>query len=188
MIQQLVEPARLGKVLFEEARVLFLAHLWEQGRECRLHVSDETQIKRRPAAEMLWIRVNLNFFDVAVGQKFGKRKISPEQKQQIGAANRVVRSAVADETGHARGAGVVMLEPLLATEGVADGGFQFGGESQDFVSRVAAALAAEDGDGLCIVDQAGELFQVRLGRTKDSLGRNRGGMESVRRLGCRDVT
>ena len=84
MVQQLLELARLSKVLFEEARVLFLAHLWQHGRERRLHVSDETEIQRRPAAEMLRIHVNLDLFHVAVRQKLGKRKICPEQQKKIG--------------------------------------------------------------------------------------------------------
>src|ERR1700733_2384205 len=152
MAQQLLELARLSKVLFKEPRVLFLTHLGQHGRERRLHVSDESQIQRCPAAEVLRVYVNLDLFHVAVRQKLGKRKIRPEQQKKIGAVNRVVRSAVAEQTGHARGVWVVVLEPLLGAKGVAHGSFQLGGESQDFVARVPAALAAEDGNRLRVVD------------------------------------
>src|SRR5271170_5335048 len=118
MTQQLVELPRLRNVLFEEAGVIFLAYFRQHVRDRRLHVSDKTEMQRCPAAKVLRIRVNLDFFHVAVRQKLGKRKICPEKK--IGAVYRVVRSAVAEETGHARGIGVVMLEPLLAAEGVSD--------------------------------------------------------------------
>src|SRR5580658_6680197 len=109
MIQQLVELSRLRKVLFEEAGVIFLAYFRQYGRDRCLHVSDKTEIQRRPAAEVLRIRVNLDLFHVAVRQKLGKREICPEEKKKIGAVNRVVRSAVAEKTGHTRGVGVVML-------------------------------------------------------------------------------
>src|SRR5208282_6325916 len=126
-------------------------------------------------------------FHVAVRQKLGKWKICPEQQKKIGALNRVVRSAVAEETGHARGVSIIVLEPLLAAKGVADGSFQLGGESQDFVARVPAAFAAEDSNRLCIVDQACELFQFRVGRTQDRLDWKRDDMLSFRRLVCCDV-
>src|SRR6202008_237543 len=95
MAQQLLELSRLRKVLFEEAGVIFRMYFRQYGRERRLHVSDKTEIQRRPAAEVLRIRVDLDFFHVAVRQKLGKRKICPEQQKKIGAVNRVVRSAVA---------------------------------------------------------------------------------------------
>ena len=79
-------------------------------------------------------------------------QLSPEQQEKVRTMDRAVRSAVAEQAGHARGVRIVVLQPLLAPKGVADGGFQFGGESQDFVARIPAALAAEDGHRLSVVD------------------------------------
>ena len=127
------------------------------------------------------------FFTLMVRQKLRERKIRAEHEKKVGAVIRFVRSAVADETGHAGGVGIVMLEPLLAAEGISDSGLHLVGEGEDFVAGIAAAVAAEDGDRLGIVDHLSELFQVGFGRTKNRLGRNGDGMEAVRRLRSRDV-
>src|ERR1700733_1587814 len=187
MAQQLVEVACFYKVLVEETRIIFFLHLGQQGRDRRLHVSDETPIERRSASQVLRININLDLFHVAVWQKLGKRKICPQQQQNIGTVNRIVRSAVSEQSGHTGGVRIIVLEPLLAAKGVADGSFQFFGESQDFVARVPEAYAPEDGNRLGIVDQACKLFQFRVGRTQDGLGGNCDQMFSFRRLRRCDV-
>jgi hypothetical protein len=151
-------------MLFEKGGVIFLENLGQEGREGGLHISDKTEIQRRPAAEVFRIAVNLHFFHLVVRQELGGRKIRAEHEKTVRAVNGFVCSAVADETGHARSMRVVMFEPLLAAEGVSDGGFHCVGQGQYFVVRVAAAIAAEDGDSLCIVDHLSELFHLQLAR------------------------
>ena len=66
-----------------------------------------------------------------------------------------------------------MFEPLLATERIADRGFESSGELDDFVVGVAAAFASEDRYGFGVVDHLRELIEVCVGGAQDRCGWNR---------------
>ena len=60
------------------------------------------------------------FFTLSPGRNSENGKSVPEQQKQIGVVNRAVGSAVTEQAGHADGIGIVMFQPLLAAEGIAD--------------------------------------------------------------------
>ena len=152
---------RLLHVLAQEVIVVFvLDHRSEIPERCR-HVADHRQFQRRPATDVAGVPVDLNDFHLLVRQEVGEREVRPEHQENVGLIDGAVAAAVTEQSGHADGVGVVMLEPRLALEAVADRRLEPRGQRAHLVLGQLAAVPAEDGHGLRLVDRVGHGRQVR---------------------------
>ena len=60
------------------------------------------------------------FFTLIAGKELREGKVRAEQQQEFGVMNGAVGSAVTEQAGHANGIGIVVFQPLLAAERIAD--------------------------------------------------------------------
>jgi hypothetical protein len=181
-----------GDVLFEhgvqERPIDPLLHQRQQGLERGFDVPAKPQVELRPPAQPLGP-------DVDLGDLGGRRhealvgEVRAEQEQHVALVHRLVSSAPAEQPGHPHAVGVVMLDPLLAAEAVADGRLELLGQGHHLVVRAGAADAAEERYLLPPVEEVGQASQVVV-RRPDHGGRGHGRLRDGLR-GClegRDVS
>ncbi len=101
--------------------------------------------------------------------------------------NGAVGSAVTEQAGHANGIGIVMFQPLLAAERIADRRLQSARQLDHLIAGIPAAIAAEDRYRLRIVDHLHKLIQVGVGRAEDGWGGDRDLGRVVGHIRRRDV-
>ena len=70
---------------------------------------------------MFRVFVDLDFLHALAGEELGKRKVSAEQQQKVRVMNRAIGSAIPEQAGHANRIGIVVFQPLLAAERIANG-------------------------------------------------------------------
>src|ERR1700674_5009127 len=99
----------------------------------------------------------------------------------------VVRSPITDQPGHANGIRIVMLQPLLTAEGIADGGLQLAREFNHFIATFSATVPTKDGHRFRFVDHPHQFFEICVGRSQDSRGCNGEVGRLVRSIGGRDI-
>ena len=158
VLQKLVERFRFRDVFLEKAAVRLVIHqLAASAADGGLDVSDEPEVKGRPAADVLGIFVDLDFLHAVAGQELGEREVGAQEQQEVGPVNGVISSAVAEQAGHADGMGIVMFQPLLAAEGISDRGLELARELEHLLAAILTAVAAEDGDLLRLVDHRRQL-------------------------------
>jgi hypothetical protein len=85
------------------------------------------EVERAPASEVGRVGVDLD--RSGLGQEPVVGEVGTEEHHDVGLPHRVVAGPVTEETAHADVVGIVVLDPLLATEGVADGGEELGREA-----------------------------------------------------------
>ena len=95
---------------------------------------------------MTRVAVDLNDLDVLVRKELREGEVRTQHAQDVGVVDGLQAAAVAEEPGHADRVGVVVLQPLLALEGVADRSLQLQGKSARLRLGIPASVAAEDGD------------------------------------------
>ena len=120
---------------------------------------------------MFGIFVDLDFLHAIAGEELGEGEVRAEQQQKVGLMNGVIGSAVTEQAGHADGVGIVMFQPLLAAERIADRRLQSVRQLEHLLAGIPAPIAAEDRHRLRIVDHLRELIEVRVGRAEDGRGR-----------------
>ena len=141
-----------------------------------------------PVAEVCGIRVDLTDHDLlGVRQELRVGEVGADEQQQVRVMDARVGGAVAEQTRHADVVRVVVLDPLLAPERVADGSLEQFGERDDLVVCALDAGAGEDGDGLRRVDRIRERLHVGLGgHQRRRLGDDERG-EGLGRVEPRDI-
>jgi hypothetical protein len=94
--------------------------LLSKDRDGRFDVADEPKIHGGPAADVFGIFVDLDFLHATAGEELREGEVRAEQEQEFGVMNGAIGSAVTEQAGQANGIGIVMFEPLLAAERIAD--------------------------------------------------------------------
>ena len=84
----------------------------------------------------------------------------------------VVRSPITHQPGHANGVRILMLQPLLPAEGIADGGLQLARQFNHFVATFSATVPTKDRHSFRFIDHPHQFFKVCIGRSQDSWGCN----------------
>ena len=125
----------------EEGAIRLLLHKGEQRADRLAHVAGHADLDRHAPPELGRIVIHLRYR--AVGQEVVIGKVGAEQDQQVGLVDGLVAGAVAEQPAHADVVGVVVLDPLLAAERVADGRKQPAGELHHLVVGVAHSRAGE---------------------------------------------
>src|SRR5579862_8514003 len=95
-------------------------------------------------------------------KEFGKWKIGPEHQKKIGMVDRSISAAISQQTRQPYGIGVVVLQPLLTAQRVADRRLQSRGQFDYLLARVSAPIAAKNRDGAGLVNHVYERFQIRI--------------------------
>ena len=160
---------------------------------------DETEVDLCAAPDLVAADIDLDHLGV-FGKELRVRKIGSEHQQNVAFFHGVVARTEADQTGETDVEGIVELDVLLAAQRVDDGRFErFGGRDQ-LGMRILAAGAAEDGDLLSGVQDAGRFAQLFVVGADERLrhpdgrhamrrrahcagGRRRGGRRRQRRRG-----
>lgn len=106
-----------------------------------------------------------------VGQEGVVREVRAEQDQQIALVRGLVGGAVAEQPAHADVVRIVVLDPLLAAQGVPDGRLDPARELHDLGVGPGGATAAEQGDLVGLVDQPDQLLDLPVA---GAYGRPRG--------------
>ena len=83
--------------------------------------------------------------------------------------------------------GIVMFQPLLAAERIADRRLQSARQLDHLIAGIPAAIAAEDCYRFRIVDHLHKLIEVCVGRAKDGRGGDSDLGRLVGRISRRDV-
>ncbi len=177
----------LRHVLAQEVVALLVLDHRRQRAQRRCHVADHAQLQRRPAADVPGVAVDLDGLHLLVGQEVAEGEVGAEHQQHVGAIDRGVAAAVSEQAGHADCVGIVVLEPRLALEAVADRRLEPRGELAHLVLGLLAAVPAENSHRLCLVDQAGHGGQVRGGGRADRRGGQRHPQRDRRRVRDRHV-
>src|SRR5260370_11597045 len=123
VLQKTVEGIRFRDVLFEEAPIDFFLHALEERNHSGLDIANKAKINGRGAPNMLRVLVNLDFFHLVAGEELREWKICAEHQQEFGLVDCAIGSAVTDQACHANRVGIVVLQPLLAAEGIPDSRF-----------------------------------------------------------------
>src|SRR5580704_3046423 len=187
VLQQFVEGVGVRNLLRQKLSICLFLHGWNQCTDRRLDIADKAEIQRCTAADVLRVLVNLNLFHLGAGKKFGERKISAQQEQKVGFINCVVRSPVTDQPGHANGVRIIMLQPLLPAEGIADRGLKLGRQFNHFVAAFSATVAAKDRYRFRFIDHPHQFFEVGIGRSQDSRACDGEVGRLVSSIGGRDI-
>src|SRR5712664_3533910 len=84
----------------------------------------------------------------------------------------LVRSSITHQPGHANGVMILMLQPLLPAEGIADGGLQLARQFNDFVATFSATVTTKDRHRFRFIDHPHQFFKVLIVRSQDTWGCN----------------
>ncbi len=131
----------------EETAVGVRLEFWLESVEGFSHAADQTERHRRAAAQLRGVEVNLDdvgFFRVEVAV----RKAAAKDHQRVAGQHGVVTGAETDQAGHADIERVVVLNVLLAAQGMNDGCAQCVGQREDLLVSARAACTAQQGHGL----------------------------------------
>jgi len=128
------------------------------------------------------VAVDLDGLHLLVWQEVGEGEVGAEHQQHVAVADRAVAATVPEQAGHADRVGVVVLEPRLALEAVADRRLEPRGEFAHLVLRLRAAVPAENGHRPRLIDQVGQGGQVRGGGRADGRGGHRYPQRDRRRV------
>src|SRR5882762_8178288 len=188
VLELFVEGFRARNLPRQKLSICLFTHGWKQCTDRRLDIADKTEIQRGTAADVLRVLVNLNLFHAGARKEFGKRKICAQHEQEVGLMECVVCTPIADQSGHANGIRVVMLQPLLPAEGISDWGLQLARQFNYFVATFSATVATEDHHRFRFINHSHQFFEVCIGRSQDSWGGNGEVGRLVRRIGGCDIT
>src|SRR5580704_10890490 len=130
VLQEFMERGGFRDMPFEKGAISLLPDFRQQRGNGAFDIADQRQIYCGAAPDVLWVLVDLDLLNLVAGKKFRKRKVCPQQQQQIGVVKRLVCPAVAEQPGHPDGIGIVMLEPLLAAKRKSDRSLQHRRELQ----------------------------------------------------------
>ena len=81
--------------------------------------------------------------------------------------NGVIGSAVTEQTRHANRIGIVMFQPLLAAERIADRRLQFSRQLDHLIAGIPTPIAAEDRYRFRVVDHRRKLIEICIGGAKN---------------------
>src|SRR5258708_25736865 len=96
-------------------------------------------------------------------------EICSEQKQYIAAENGVIAGGSPDDTGHADVVGIVILHEVLAARGVRHRRLQTRRRRDNFVMSTGAAGPGIDRDRTALVENGGDLSEVRVVRADERI-------------------
>jgi hypothetical protein len=108
------------------------------------HRADERNLDRNPPADVLAAHVDLDHRD-ALREERPVGKVGAEHDQRVAVLHGPVTRAEPDQPGHAHVVGVVVLDELLAPEGVHDRRLQGGRQGDELVVRSGAPGSGQDG-------------------------------------------
>src|SRR5580658_2522951 len=128
----------------------------------RFDVTDESKIERSSTAYVFRIRIDLHLPDFRSWQEFRKRKISPKHQKEVGMVDRSISAAISEQARQSYGEGIVVLQPLLTSQRVADGRLQSCRQLDYLFARVPAPIATKNSNGASLVNHVGEAAQVRI--------------------------
>src|SRR5579862_1396772 len=100
-------------------------------------------------------------------KEFGKWKIGPEHQKKIGMVDRSISAAISQQTRQPYGIGVVVLQPLLTAQRVADRRLQSRGQSEYLHAPVYAPNAAKNRNGAALFNHVYERFLILIRWSKD---------------------
>lgn len=110
-------------MVVKKAGVALGTHFWQQGGKRSLHIANQRQIDGSVPADMIGPAIDLHLLYAVGRQKLRKRKIRPQQQQELGFVNGAVGAAVSEKARHSHRVGILTLQPLLAAKRIADGCF-----------------------------------------------------------------
>ena len=119
------------------------------------------EVERRAPAEPGQVVIDLH--RAALRQEGVVGKVGAEQEQQVGLMSRVVAGAVPQQPAHTHVIRVVVLDPLLAAQRVADRTLQPSGQRHDLGVGAPHARAAEERHGARGIKTFGELAHLIMG-------------------------
>lgn len=138
-------------------------------------VAPHRQVQLRAPAQVFGPHVDLDDLHV-VGEEGVVREVGAEQDQQVALVGGLVGGAVAEQPAHPDVVRVVVLDPLLAAQGVPDRGLDLPGELHDLGVRAPRAGAAEQGDLLRLVDHVDEAVDLGVAGAGRGPGGDEGGL------------
>ena len=112
------------------------------------------------------LRAILNLNREGARQELVVGEIGSQQDQYVGIIHALGCGTVTQQTGHADVEGVVVLDEVLAAQGVTDRGLKLVGQGQDLVMGTLDAGTGENGNLLDVIEKLNELtdvLRVRLG-------------------------
>src|SRR5579859_3819474 len=166
MIFQFREGFRLGNIFPQKAVISLFPDILQQCLEGRSNIANESKIERGSAAYVFRILVDLYFLYIRTWKEFRKWEIGPEHQKEIGMVDRSISAAVSQQTRQSDSVGIVVLQPLLTSQRVADWRLQSCGQLDYFFACVSAPIAAKNCDSASLVYHVREAAQVRIRRTK----------------------
>jgi hypothetical protein len=135
-------------------------------RECR--IAREAIVQARAPTELFSPRVDLHD-GLVLGQVVTIRKICTDEQHEFSVVQGCRAPAKTDESGQADVAGIVVLNDLLRTQRVTNGGLHPPRESDHFVVRLSHARPAVQSDLLVGVNQLCNVVKPGLRRCHSRL-------------------
>jgi hypothetical protein len=126
----------------------------QQGVDGVFDRAHERNIDGNPSADIFTAHIDLDHRD-ARGIERAVREIGAEHQQRVAVLHRPVARAEPDQPGHPHVKPVVVLDEVLAAEGVHDRRLQSSRETEKLVVRTGAPRAGEDGHAAGRVQHAG---------------------------------
>src|SRR5271170_6664901 len=93
-------------------------------------VAGDSIVQPGPPPEVLGTRVDLDDSGL-LGNELAVGEIGPDEQEQVGILQRLGAPTETDQPGQSDGVGVVVLDPLLPTQRVADRGLEPSGQLED---------------------------------------------------------
>src|SRR5437762_121483 len=80
--------------------------------------------------------------------------------------DRSISAAISQQTRQSHSVGIIVLQPLLTPQRVADGSLQSCRQFDYLFARISAPIAAKNSDGASVVNHVDEQAQVRIRRAE----------------------
>ena len=158
----------------------------EEGLDEGLDLRVNREADVRAPTQLLRVRVDLD--GRGVGQELVVGEVGAQQDQHVGVVHALRGRAVAQQARHAHVEGVVVLDEVLAAQGVADRGLERVGQGDDLVVGALNARAGENRDLVGLVEERRGLVDVRRVRGQRRRARGRVGGNMLNGLEVGDVS
>ncbi len=136
----------------------------QEGRNSLSDVAHNAQIETTAATQVVASDVHLND-GLPAGIPVGIREVRSEHQEHVASTHRVVAGSETDQARHADVVGVVVLDKLLASQGVNDRRLDGLGEFHQLVVGARASGPSQDGHPLVAVQQIREASEVAVARS-----------------------
>lgn len=150
-------------VFFLEGSVVVTRQMRQQCLQRGLNVADRTEGDVMPPAQMRGIDIDLHD-SVFVGIELAPCKVGAEQQEGVTFEQGVVSRFVSQDSRHADVVWIARFEKALRARGMSNGCLEPLGHCHDLVERALAAGPRIDCDSLAVVEDSGDLLDIRVAR------------------------